>query len=143
MNFNIGDLILFEKYNFNDSKDGNIREHYAFVMIPSEKSKNYGQIYCAVVTSTPTKELCLELDPSKYSFLRKKSYICFQRLDLQSISDIKTRITQPIGTINNDDLKKCFELLKIALFSSSMPTSKMHKFLKSVLMREWEKALKI
>lgn len=139
MNFKIGDVLFFKNYTFTDK--GEIKNHFAFVLVPSSKSENSGQIYCAVITSKEPSENCyFKIESSKYNFLPKDSYICFLRQDLQSLSDISTESKQPVGSLEQKDIEKCFEFVKEALYSPLLPTSKMSKFLKSVLMREWEKA---
>jgi len=142
MSYSIGDIIYFESYTFTDIRESNSRPHFALVLIPTDKSQAKNVVYCAVITSNEPKEgYYLKCELEKYKCFTKECYVAFLRQDMESLTDLSKKKEQPVGALNAEDLKRSFQLLKIVLYNPSLRTSRMNEYLKSVIIREWEKKI--
>ncbi len=136
MTFLIGDIPFYDRYIFTDT--GRIAPHYGFVLLPEKATQYQSSNLCCVITSKTPKAWGFLLLRTKYPFLDKNSYICFNRKDLVPKSGLDNKI-QPRGRLSRSDLNKTFKLLKKSLYIIKDFAS--DKYIRGVIIYEWKKAI--
>ncbi|MGW8184497.1 MAG: hypothetical protein ACWGHO_00105 [Candidatus Moraniibacteriota bacterium] len=132
--YGIGDILHFERYCFTDT--GEIAEHFGLVLLPPVIIDLENSLLCSVVTSQPPKYFYLELLPEEYDCFRKKTFVCFNRRDINSIGDL-SKNKQPRGKLKSTDFKKAFKIIKGIHYGNSNDT-----YLVATIVREWKKIIK-
>ena len=137
MNFEIGDILHFDQYFFTDK--GTSTRHFGLVLLPEKITKYENNILCCVITSQTPKctKYVHEISCSSYDCLTKDSYVCFNRRDIQSKSDLSSG-NQPKSSLNNTDLNLSYRKLKKSLYAVKDMASKWYK---AAIIREWTKFL--
>lgn len=138
----IGDILRFRKYYFNDTgADGGAR--FALLILPIEVTEAEqgfsNQAYCSVITKQkPYNHYSFLVKKESYScFTEEKSYICLDRRDFQSFSDLENG-KQPKGELSKEDARKVYKTLKNHIKDNPKVDN---QYLIATLIREWKKKI--
>jgi len=123
------DILHFQRYHFTDTHQE--KPHYALVLLPSSIMDLENNLLCSVITSVPTKQFALKLLKSKYPCFQKDSYVCFNRRDINCLSDLSDK-KQPLGKLHKEDIHKSFKILKAILYGTK------DIYLMATIVREWK-----
>ncbi|MEK9134893.1 MAG: hypothetical protein AAB451_01135 [Patescibacteria group bacterium] len=132
----MGDILFFKEYQFTDT--GQIKAHFALVLLPETATKYSGSVLCCVITSKIPKGWGLLLSKAAYKFFDCDSYACFNRKDLVSKSGLDES-PQPKGTLNRTDRDRGFKILKKSLYVVNDLAS--DPYFRGIIIYHWKKAL--
>jgi len=137
----VADILYFEKYFFTDNNKS--APHFGLVIlppyltrIPFSSVKLANNIWCCVITSKKSRRFFLLLLSSKYSCLKVDSYACFDRMDINSLTDLDDKYSQPVASLDKKDIKESLKTLRTLLFTD--PKFIEDKFLRATIIREWK-----
>lgn len=135
------DILFFKKYCFADT--GAYARHFGLVLLPphltriSVLSKNLvNNVLCCVITSKKSKRFSILLRCNKYRCFVEDSYACFDRQDINSLSDLDDKYKQPVGSLDKNDIRQSLKKIKAVLFSH--PVYNKDKFRRATIIREWK-----
>ncbi|MHB8174848.1 MAG: hypothetical protein ACYDFU_10370 [Nitrospirota bacterium] len=138
MSFLVGDIPLFEQYQFTDT--GETAKHFGLVLLPETATKYQSSLLCCVITSQKPRrpQWSLPLQQVDYTCFKRDSHACFDRKDLVSMSGLGPE-PQPKGKLNKADLKSSYKILKKSLFAIKDLANE--PFLRGAVIYQWKKAL--
>lgn len=136
MSFLVGDILFFQEYQFTDR--GEIKPHFALVLLPETATKYQGSVLCCVITSKAPNSWGLLLKQATYKCFQRDSYACFNRKDLVSKSGLH-QSQQPKGALTAADKKAGFKILKASLYVIKDMAA--DPFLRGAIIYHWKKEL--
>jgi len=136
MNFNVGDILYFDQYQFTDT--GELKPHFGLVLLPERATEYQNSVLCSVITSKEPRIWGLLLEQTSYPCFRCDSYACLDRKDLVSKSGLSNK-EQPVGSLTKGDLVKAFKILRKSLFViSDLGKS---PYFRAAIIYQWKVAL--
>ena len=138
VNLTTGEIAYFDKYYFTDIANSKPVPHFATVLLPTKVTGFQNSILCAVMTSRETSDkTSVSIETKDHPCLSTKTYICFKRRDYECIDDLDSKKRQPVGKLNETEVKKCWPKLKDALYADI----KLSPYTRGTIIREWKKIL--
>lgn len=132
-NFEIADILYFNRYFFTDTSES--APHFALVVLPSRLTSFESSILCAVITSNRPTAFFILLEATKYNCFSKQSFVCFNRLDFNSIIDLDRGKKQPLNQLDKVDKKQAFKVLRAVLYGTDLMKD---IYIRAVIVREWK-----
>lgn len=133
MNFSVGDVPFYEEYVFTDT--GTMKRHFGLILLPEKATQYQGSNLCCVITSKSPNNWGYKLCKSDYSCFSCDSFACFNRKDLVSKTGLGDG-NQPKGSLNKQDLKEAYKILKKSLFCIKDFAS--DPFIRGTIIKEWK-----
>jgi hypothetical protein len=131
-----GSILHFAKYTFLDTND--VRDHFALLLIPEDKSDFINSIYCCVITSHDD----LTMGLTKYAVRLISRYRCFpkpstyvhtHKVDVQEKKGLSRG--NPRGILLGNDIKNVFRKLQSYVLSKSQLPPE----IQATIIREWRR----
>lgn len=135
------DIVFFEDYIYTDenalSKPNTVRHtrRFALILLPQGLWQYVNQIYCCVITHIPSRNIFkLILLKTKYSCFSQDSFACFDRVDLEPLS--QGEFTKK-DELDLPDLRRGLQMIRRCLANNQECYN--DKAFRGTLIREWKK----